>query len=329
MKKIKSFLPILILLALLMVSLFVGSYNISPGELLRILTFRGNGEGMEYRVFMTLRLPRTLVACCAGFVLGSVGAVYQTVFRNPLASPDITGVASGASLGAALAIVTGFGGMAGTMGGAFIFGMLALFIVTILAGASGRERLGSYILAGIIVSAVAEAGIMLLKNMADPEKELTAIEYWMMGSLSNITLAQLLPVLPVAVAVIIIPVCFYRQILLLAFPDNQAMSTGLNPGKWRILILTISTLGVAAVISVTGVISFVGLIAPHIARLYLGRNGRPFLIYSGIFGASVTILADILTRMVGSGAELPLSVWSIIISVPFIIVLMLRRRTEH
>ena len=326
MKKIRLALPILILIILLMLSLFVGSYRISFGELVRILTFRGNHEGMEYRVFMTLRLPRTLMACCAGLVLGTVGAVYQTVFRNPLASPDITGVASGASLGAALAIVTGFGGIMGIMGGAFVFGMLALLFVVILAGISGRERLGSYILAGIIVSAAAEAGLMLLKDMADPEKELSAIEYWLMGSLSNITADKLYTVLPITLAVVIFLICVSKQILLLAFPDNQAMSTGLNPGKWRILILTAATFGVASVIAVTGVISFVGLIAPHIAGLYLGKNGRTFLIYSGIFGASVTMLADILTRAVGSGAELPLSVWSIVISLPFIVILMLRRR---
>lgn len=326
MKKTKLCISVLILFVLLVISLFIGSYEITTEEFIRILTFRGKKDEMAYRVFITLRLPRTLMAGLAGFILGEVGAVYQSVFRNPLASPDITGVASGASFGAALSIVTGAGGVVGIMGGSFVFGMLALLLVVLLAGCSGRERLGSYILAGIIVSAAAEAGLMLLKNMADPERELTAIEYWVMGSLSNITGEKLLAILPIVAAVAVLLILMTKQVLLLAFPDNQAMATGINPGKWRFLILTTATLGVAAVISVTGVISFTGMIAPHIARLYLGRNGRIFLIFSGIFGAALTLLADILARSAGSGAELPISVWSIVISIPVIVVLMIRRR---
>ncbi len=212
----------------------------------------------------------------SGLSLGVAGGVYQTIFRNPLASPDLTGVASGASLGAACVIVLGAGGSGEIMAGAFTMGMLALGLVLLLVGAARLERTGSYILAGVVVSALAEAGLMALKVMADPERELAALEVWTMGSLASITASKVvLPAIVVAVCLGLL-LLFRREVLMLSLgEEGAARSMGLDPVLWRAVLLGITTLMVAAVVSVTGVISFVGLIAPHIAFLLLGRRGGP------------------------------------------------------
>ena len=178
-------------------SLCVGAYPLTPG---RILALPGGGDPMAARVFFTLRLPRTALAALAGLALGAAGGVYQTVFRNPLASPDLTGVAGGASLGAAAAIVLGAGSAWQIMGGAFLCGLLSLAAVLGLVRAARAERTAAYVLAGILVSALAEAGVMLLKTLADPERELAAIEYWTMGSLAGVTAGKLAAAAPPGLA---------------------------------------------------------------------------------------------------------------------------------
>ena len=157
-------------------SVCVGAYPLSLGQIGQLL-LGGLRDTMESRVFFTLRLPRTAMAVLAGLALGAAGGVYQTVFRNPLASPDLTGVAGGASFGAAAAIVLGAGSAGQIMGGAFACGLLSLGAVLGLVKAARADRTATYVLAGILVSALAEAGVMLLKTLADPEKELAAIEY--------------------------------------------------------------------------------------------------------------------------------------------------------
>ena len=151
----------LVLAALAVVSLFIGSYPLSVGEIFDILTGK-LGDTMPVRVFWQLRLPRMCMGLISGLSLGVAGGVYQIIFRNPLASPDLTGVASGSSLGAACVIVLGAGGSGEIMAGAFTMGLLALGLVLFLVRAARLERTGSYILAGVVVSALAEAGLMAL-----------------------------------------------------------------------------------------------------------------------------------------------------------------------
>lgn len=316
----------LLLAALGAVSLCVGSYPLSLGQIGALLT-GGLGDTIQARVFFTLRLPRTLMAAVTGLALGLAGGVYQTVFRNPLASPDLTGVAGGASLGAAAVIVWGAGGAVEIMAGAFGAGLLSLALVLGLVRACRTDRTATYVLAGILVSALAEAGLMLLKTLADPERELAAIEYWTMGSLSAMTGGKLAAVLPVAVGAAGI-LLFRRQAALLTLGDESARATGLEPGRWRALLLGLATLMVAAVVSVTGVVAFVGLIAPHIAFGLLRRRGGAFLPLCGLVGADLLLAADLLARTPGSGAELPLSIFTVLFAAPVLCLLMLRRRGD-
>lgn len=314
----------LVLAALAVVSLFIGSYPLSVGEIFDILAGK-LGDTMPVRVFWQLRLPRMCMGLISGLSLGVAGGVYQIIFRNPLASPDLTGVASGSSLGAACVIVLGAGGSGEIMAGAFTMGLLALGLVLFLVRAARLERTGSYILAGVVVSALAEAGLMALKIMADPERELAALEVWTMGSLASITAGKVvLPAITV-LACLGLLLLFRREVLILSLGEESARSMGLDPTLWRALLLGITTLMVAAVVSVTGVISFVGLIAPHIAFLLLGRRGGPYLPLCGLVGGVVLLCADLLARSLSSGAELPLSIFTVLFAAPVLVALLCRR----
>ena len=318
---------ILLTAVLALLSVRVGSFPLSLSQIGSILT--GGMEGtLEAQVFWQLRFPRMCMGLLAGWALGLGGGVYQTVFRNPLASPDLTGVASGASFGAAWAIVLGAGTSLQIMGGAFIMGSLSLLLVLALVRWAGMERTGAYILAGVIVSSAADAGLMVLKTIADPEGELAAIEFWTMGSLSAMTGDKLRG----AASAILIPLAllllFRRQALTLSLGEEGARALGLEPRRWRGLLLGLTTLMVAAVASVAGVIAFLGLIAPHIAFLLLGRRGGPYLPLCALMGGAILLAADLLARGFSQGTELPLSIWTVLFGAPVLTALLLRGREE-
>ena len=296
-------------------SVCVGSFPLSFSAIFEIL--KGNmRETMAERVFWTLRIPRTIVGLLAGMGLGVAGGVYQTVFRNPLASPDLTGVASGASLGAACAIVLGAGSGFSIMTGAFLMGVVSLVLVLLLVKAARMEHTVTYVLAGVLVSAMADAGLMCLKIMADPEKELAAIEVWTMGSLASVKASRLPALLPAVLIPLVLLLALRRQIATLSLGEETARSVGLDPVFWRSLLLGLTTLMVAALVSVTGVIAFVGLIAPHIAFLLLGRRAGPFLVLCAGVGGCLLMAADLLARSLSPGAELPLSIFTVLFAVP-------------
>ena len=301
-------------------SLFVGSFPLSVSQLLSALTGASAGT-LEFQVFWQLRLPRMCMGLLSGWALGLAGGVYQTVFRNPLASPDLTGVASGASLGAAWAIVVGAGSRLEVMTGSFLAGMAALGAVLLLVSWARLERTGSYVLAGVVVSALAEAGLMTLKVLADPEGELAAIEVWTMGSLSAMT-ADKLPLPSAAVGACTLALLLLRRpLLMLSLGTEHARSLGLEPVFWRAVLLGITTLMVASVVSVVGAVAFVGLIAPHIALLLLRRRGGLYLPLCGGVGGAVVLAADLPARLY----TLPLSIFTVALAVPVLLALLCRR----
>lgn len=326
MKRIQKIfiLLIIILIVIFVVSLLTGSYPLSFEDVFRIITLQENG--IKSHIFYSLRLPRAVMGLLAGLCLGLSGAIYQVVFSNPLASPDLTGVASGASLGAAVAIVFHISLPLEITIFAFIFGIMSLILVIILVKLTGQMQLSSYILSGIIISSLAQALIMIFKYMADPLSELASIEFWTMGSLAAITFDKM----SVCFLMIIIPfilLCFFqKQIVILSLGDEQSQYLGLNAKVWRIVILLLTTWLVASVISITGVISFVGLIAPHIVYLMIKKRTGSFLVLSGIVGAVLILIGDMLARTVVSNAELPLSIFTVMISIPVLIYWLYRQR---
>ncbi len=314
----------LLLGGLCILSFCVGAYPLSFSDIPEILS--GNAaDSLAGRVFFRLRLPRTVMAVLAGAVLSLSGGVYQLIFRNPLASPDLTGVASGAACGAAAAILFASGNMAVRMGGAFLGGILSLVCVLLLVRAAGSASAGTFVLAGVIISAAADALLMALKITADPERELAAIEFWTMGSLASVTADKLLAVLSTVLLPLLLLLLFSRQVLMLSLPDEDIRPMGLHPGRWRTLIAALSTLATASVIAVTGVIAFAGLIAPHIVSRLYGRRSGVFLPLCAIFGGILILAADIPARSLSDGAELPLSIFTVLIAAPTLVYILCRR----
>jgi len=307
----------ILLVALGIASLFIGKYPLTLEGIL-------GGNEMQWRVFWTLRASRTVVGLVGGFALGVTGFVYQTVFRNPLASPDIIGVASGASAGAALGILF-FSGAAAVTASAFGGALLA---VVIALGLSSLDRTGknsTIVLAGIAVHALAQTVLMYLKLTADPEQELAAIEYWIMGSLNGISIYSIGGNMVLCLACLAVLFPMHRQVLLLSTEEGEARMLGVSVGKLRLFVLLAATLTVSAVISLTGLISFVGLLAPHGARILTQNNRIGTMLLSGFLGGILLVVADILARSVAV-TELPISIFTSLVGAPFLILLIVKGR---
>lgn len=312
--------PTALLIALL-TAILTGKYPITPDALL-------SGDRMAVRVFFHLRLPRVFMALFGGFGLGIAGFVYQTIFRNPLASPDIIGVSSGASVGAAFSILFVSVAPFSLTLCAFFGGFAAVLLTLLLASLVPNQNSNTIVLSGIAIHALAQTFLMLLKLMADPEKELASIEYWIMGSLNSVTSSKIpVPLLIITIGVIGI-MLLYRQLMLLSVEEEEAYMLGLPVKQMRILLLILATLVVAAVISVTGLISFIGLLAPHIARLITGQNTRSTILFSGFCGGLLLLIADTFARGV-CATELPVSIFTSLLGAPFLICFILRKRRDN
>ena len=308
---------LLLLGIVFLLSLFVGQYPLHIKNLWQ-------GDEQAIRVFMTLRFPRTCMAALTGAALGIVGMIYQTVFQNPLASPDIIGVSSGACAGAAFAILFCTGSSLMVTLCAFGGSLSAVILALGLAVLVPKRGNITIVLSGLAVQSLAQTILMTLKLTADPEKELAAIEYWIMGSLHAITGKDVWFPFGVVMVSTIILGYLYRQILMLSMEEEEAAMLGVSVSKMRLMILLLATLMVAAVVCVTGVIGFVGLIAPHCARMVMKNSRIETLWFSGILGSVFLLIADILARSVAA-SELPVSVFTTLVGVPFLIGLMLRK----
>lgn len=318
-----------LLLVLTVTSLAVGSYPLGWPEFadsFREFFLPRDLQSVPTRVFWGLRVPRTVTALLSGCALGLCGGVYQMVFGSPLASPDLTGIASGASFGAALAIVGGIGSSFARMGCAFLGGMLSLFLVLLLVRSAGGERTGTYILSGIVISALCDAGLMVLKTLADPERQLAAIDFWTMGSLAAVSSEKSVPLTVLALPPVLLLLLFRRPVTMLSLGEDECRAAGLSPELWRGILLTLSTLTVSASVSVTGVIGFVGLIAPHIARFLYRRRSGAYLPLCAAVGSAILLAADLAARSLGGGAELPVSIFTVAAGVPVLIVLLCTKR---
>ena len=309
----------ILLIALGCAGLFVGKYPLSLAKLLA-------GDPLQMRVFLTLRVSRTVVGIIGGIALGVAGFVYQTVFRNPLASPDIIGVSSGASAGAAAGILFLSGATAVTIT-AFAGALLAVILSLALAGLDRSGKNSTIVLAGIAVHSIAQTVLMVLKLTADPEKELASIEYWIMGSLNGISAYSIGGNLILCGMCLLCLLILHRQVILLSAEEGEARMLGVNVTVLRVIILVVATLSVAAVVSLTGLISFVGLLAPHGARLLTKNNRLGTMLLSGLMGGILLCGADILARSVAA-TELPVSIFTSLLGAPFLIFLIIRRRRQ-
>lgn len=307
----------ILLVVLAAISLFTGKYPLSMQQLLA-------GDAMQWRVFLTLRCSRTVVGIIGGFALGVSGFVYQTVFGNPLASPDIIGVSSGASAGAAAGILF-LSGAAAVTASAFAGALLAVVLALILSSLNRSGKSSTIVLAGIAVHSLAQTVLMCLKLTADPERELASIEYWMMGSLNGISIHSIGGNLFLCILCVGGLLLLHRQIILLSAEEGEARMLGVRVAQLRLVVLMVATLAVSAVVSLTGLISFVGLLAPHGARMMTGQNRIGTMWLSGLLGGVLLCGADILARSMAA-TELPVSIFTSILGAPFLIFLIVQGR---
>lgn len=316
-------LPVIALLAMA-----AGRYAIDPGKVLGILSAPLLGQGdwtpMQASVVQGVRLPRVLLAALVGAGLAGAGAALQALFRNPLAEPQLLGVSSGAAFGGVLALLA-IGDGWPLVASALLWGMLSLFAVYWLAGArKGHRGYGAHggqggtvllVLAGIVVNAVFASGVSLIKLMADPQNQLPAIIFWLMGSLAAADYPRLLLVLPCIGLSLLLLYGLRFHLMALAVGEADARSLGVPVARVRILALLAVGVITASSVAVCGVVGWVGLVVPHLVRMSCGGDHRRFLLHTVLAGAGYLILVDTLARTL-TQMEIPLGALTALLGAP-------------
>ena len=323
-----SWLYMLLLLALLMVSIFTlvaGKYPLSLGELWQSLITGGRSGTNADLVLWNLRLPRLVAGILVGAALAAAGASYQAMFRNPLVSPDILGVSAGAGLGAVFAIFLSLP-LAAVQLFAFAGGLIAVGLVYLISLTSRQfDPVLVLVLAGVAIGSLLGAGISLIKILADPYSQLATITFWLLGGLNAVSQRELLWALPFLLAGLLPLILLRWRINLLSLSDMEAQALGVNTGVLRFLLIICATLMTAAAVSFTGIIGWVGLVIPHIARILVGPEFSRLLPTSLLIGATFLVLTDNVARNAAS-IELPLGVLTSLIGAPFFLYLLLKGR---
>lgn len=323
-----SWLYMLLLLALVMVSVFTlvtGKYPLSLGELWQSLITGGRSGTNADLVLWNLRLPRLVAGILVGAALAAAGASYQAMFRNPLVSPDILGVSAGAGLGAVFAIFLSLP-LAAVQLFAFVGGLIAVGLVYLISLTSRQfDPVLVLVLAGVAIGSLLGSGISLIKILADPYSQLATITFWLLGGLNAVSQRELLWALPFLLAGLLPLILLRWRINLLSLSDMEAQALGVNTGVLRFLLIICATLMTAAAVSFTGIIGWVGLVIPHIARILVGPEFSRLLPTSLLIGATFLVLTDNVARNAAS-IELPLGVLTSLIGAPFFLYLLLKGR---
>ncbi len=319
---------VLLTIAAALVALGVGAFPVTLDSLCRAVARLWSGVGPlapDERVLLSIRGPRVLAGLIVGAALACAGVVYQGLFRNPLVSPDVLGVSAGAGLGAVIGIFLSLPVFA-IQALAFAGGLATVGLVYLIAAAvQGRDPTLVLVLGGVVVGALAGAAISLLKILADPYDQLPAITFWLLGSLASIRGAELWSVLP-AVFVGMVPLVLLRwRINVLSLGDDEAKSLGVEAGVLRAVVIAAATLITASVVAVAGVIGWVGLVIPHIARMLVGPNFERLMPAAMLMGAAYLVLVDTLARSLGR-IEVPLGILTAVVGAPFFLWLLWRGR---
>lgn len=319
----------LVLLAAAAVALASGRYHVPIFHLPQILAgpilgLDAGVDAAESNIVLLVRLPRVLLAALVGGGLAIGGAALQAVFRNPLVSPEVIGVSSGASFGGAVALLLGLGPLA-LVGGSFAFGLLALGLLFLITSGRGGAHMLVIVLGGIVTASFFSALVALVTYLADPFTTLPAIVFWLLGSVATATWAKVVVALvPVAVGAAVVLALRWR-VNVLSLGDEDAASLGVRPRPLRWLVLTAVALMVAGAVAVSGVVSWVGLVVPHLARMWVGPDHRVLLPVSFLLGGAYLIAIDTLARSITAG-EIPLGVLTALIGAPAFFLLLRRNR---
>ena len=323
-----SLLSLVILTIVFFLALLVGRYTVSFESFWGVITGDDAVDNVDKSVILSLRLPRTIVALLVGVALSLSGLVYQEIFQNKLVSPDFLGVSTGAGFGATIAIILGLTGIMISFT-AFIFGIATMLITVLVANIFKSQSQTTLLLSGIIVGGFMSAGISFVKFMADTDKHLGEIVYWLLGTFSKATMKDVWILLPIVAICAAILYLIRWRINIVALGRSEASTIGLNYSFYRGLIILVSTLLTAAAVAYSGIVGWIGLIIPHLVRLLVGRDAKKTIPLTIIFGATFTIICDIISRSF-TASEIPLSAVTGFLGTPiFVAILYARRKTIY
>jgi len=319
-------IAIAVLIAGLLMAFTVGRYPVSLGELFGALSAAVTGHRADVpqavaSVIFEVRGPRVLAAAMIGAALAVAGTAFQGLFRNPLVSPDILGASSGAALGAVLGIYFSLGILA-IQGLAFVGGLIAVAAVYIIGSlVRARDPILVLVLTGVVVGALLGAGVGLVKYLADPYNQLPAMTFWLLGSLSATGVSDLLPLFgPVALGTAVLIALRWRMNAM-SLPEEEARALGVSTGPLRIVIVAAATLVTSASVATAGIIGWVGLVVPHLARSLVGPDFARLLPAAAILGGGYLLVIDTLARAAAQ-VEIPLGILTAAIGTPFFIWLL-------
>ena len=325
----------LLLAAVVSVSLGAGSPRLTEAmsvifsKLLPFLNF-DSGTSLTQIIVLNLRLPRIILAMVAGAGLATAGATMQGALRNPLVSSYVLGISSAAGFGAALAIVFGVGVLA-VFGGylvivnAFIFSLIAMVIVYGIARLRGMS-VETVILVGVAVGFLFSALLSLIQYVSPEYKAVSAVVFWLMGSLSSATWGDIVIVLPVVLVTVLLMVQQSWNINVMSMGHEVATGLGVNTKRVLATNMVLETLATASIIAFTGVIGFVDLIAPHMARMLIGSDHRFLIPCSALVGALLLLCSDTVARLVIAPTELPVGIVTSLLGVPFFVYILVNKR---
>ena len=276
----------------------------------------------QERVLFNIRLPRILLVMFVGAALSMAGAAYQGMFKNPLTSPDLLGASNGAALGACIGLLLGLAGGYVQLF-AFLGGIIAVTLVLLLNRVVNYEPTLSLVLAGILVSSLFSAGMSIIKFMADADDKLPTITFWLMGSFSSVNMSDFLVcLLPMLVGFTMLLSQAWK-LNVVSFGDEEARSLGVNTKRVRLVVIAASTLITSASVAVAGVIGWIGLVIPHLARAIVGPNYKKLLPTSIFVGAVFLLIVDNFARLMAT-VEIPIGILTAILGVPFFVVIFKR-----
>ena len=320
---------VLLLFLLVVLYLSIGIYGVPLGKTFKILLsgifpIKADWDISQYNVIMKIRLPRLLGALFVGASLSVASCAYQSIFNNPLVSSDLLGVSAGASVGAGVAILIGASSFA-IFSFSFITGVITVLVTVLIPTAFKNRSNISLVLSGIIVGGFMSSLLSLLKYVADPETTLADLTYWLLGSVARIEKELLWVVVPVMSLSIVALILMSWRINLLSLGDKEARHLGARVGLEKTVIIILSTVLTASSVAISGTISWLGLIIPHLARFIVGADNRKLIPISCTLGASFLVIIDLLSRTI-SKADIPLGILIGLVSAPFFAVILVKQR---
>jgi iron complex transport system permease protein len=329
--KVIFFTSAIMLMIFFAMSLVTGQYVVPIEDVIKIvfsniIPIEKTWNSIQQSVILDLRLPRTVAAIIVGGALAASGATYQSIFKNPMVSPDLLGVSSGACVGAATAILLNANSTVIQMA-AFAGGLIAVMITTMIPRLIRNESTTILVLSGIIIGSLMTSIMNIIKFVADTDTQLAEITYWMMGSFAMITFEEMLPLLPAIIIPIAAIMLMRYRLNVLSLGDYEAKTLGINIRKTRGIFILCSTLSTASCVCMCGTIGWVGLVIPHTARMIIGSDNKKMLPIAMIFGSIFMIFIDVLCRTITT-AELKLGILTGLIGAPFFIFILFKQRRQ-